>query len=299
MNSPTHRSRIWLGVLAVFCALSLGCRPGAPALQEQSSTPTVKPTSESEATTEKSAPESAPAVVSTQAPTPTWEAEPTPPLKPQPTEEVVPPATKSAAAAPSITAPTAKSPNGTKEAATPPVRPHAPEATLESEAKNEPDARFIQVSAGSFHTCGLRADGTITCWGAHGEDERRIDATGLLDSPPGDFSQIDAGHQHSCAIRQDGAVECWGGPPWGEIVGSDAPPEALAAMEAMLAPPEGRFKSLSAGFLFSCGVRADDSAECWGLAVSSFTGALDPPDGEYIAVAAGGFHACGIRTDQP
>ena len=112
------------------------------------------------------------------------------------------------------------------------------------------------------------------------------------------FSQIDAGHQHSCAIRQDGAVECWGGLPLEDIIGSDAPPEAKAAMEAMLAPPEGRFKSLSTGFLFSCGVRIDNSAECWGLAVVGSRGAFAPPDGKYTSVSAGGFHACGIRTDQ-
>ena len=69
-------------------------------------------------------------------------------------------------------------------------------------------------------------------------------------------------------------------------------------MEAMLAPPEGRFKSLSAGFLFSCGVRIDNSAECWGLAVVASRGAFAPPDGKYTSVSAGGFHACGIRTDQ-
>ena len=39
-------------------------------------------------------------------------------------------------------------------------------------------------------------------------------------------------------------------------------------MEAMWAPPEGRFISVSAGFLFSCGVRNDNTAECWGLAAS-------------------------------
>ena len=108
----------------------------------------------------------------------------------------------------------------------------------------DPNSPFIQVSVGLFHSCGLRADGSIVCWGVSGEDERRVEATGLIDSPPGTFSQISAGDLHSCALRQGGTVECWGG----MLVEDDMPPEAKAMMEAMLAPPEGRFISVSAGF---------------------------------------------------
>ena len=122
-----------------------------------------------------------------------------------------------------------------------------------------------------------------------------MEATELLEAPSGRFSQLDAGHKHTCAIRQDGAVECWGRFLRED---DDRDPELKAAMEALVAPPEGRFKSLSAGFLFSCGVRIDNSAECWGLAAAASQGGLGPPDGEYTAVAAGGYHACGIRLDQ-
>ena len=169
-----------------------------------------------------------------------------------------------------------------------------PEATTVASPPQSSSIPFVQVSAGPFHTCGLRADGTIACWGAHGDEERLTESTGLLDSPPGSFSQIDAGHHHSCAIRQDGAVKCWGSM---SIEGDDMPPEGKAMMEAMWAPPEGWFISVSAGFLFSCGVRDDNTAECWGLA-ASFSDALTPPEGEYTSVSVGGFHACGIRTDQ-
>ena len=169
-----------------------------------------------------------------------------------------------------------------------------PEATTVASPAQSSSIPFVQVSAGPFHTCGLRADGTIACWGAHGDEERLTESTGLLDSPPGSFSQIDAGHHHSCAIRQDGAVKCWGSM---SIEDDDMPPEEKAMMEAMWAPPEGWFISVSAGFLFSCGVRDDNTAECWGLA-ASFSDALTPPEGEYTSVSVGGFHACGIRTDQ-
>ena len=67
-----------------------------------------------------------------------------------------------------------------------------PEATTVASPPQSSSIPFGQVSAGPFHTCGLRADGTIACWGAHGDEERLTESTGLLDSPPGSFSQIDA-----------------------------------------------------------------------------------------------------------
>ncbi len=78
-----------------------------------------------------------------------------------------------------------------------------PEVTTVARPARRSSIPFIQVSAGFHHTCGLRADGSIICWGASGEDERLIGATGLIDSPPGSFSQISAGDPHSCALRQD------------------------------------------------------------------------------------------------
>ncbi len=226
-------------------------------------------------------------------PTPTRETEPlhTPPLQtvehatPLPTAPYAggePPAVPTTAPSQETTKATTLPAPGSRTGVTPEIRP-----------AGHPNSQFVQVSVGRSHSCGLRADGSIVCWGVSGEDERRVGATGLIDSPTGTFSQISAGDLHSCALRHDGTVECWGEI---EDIFQDAPPEAKATIEAVLAPPEGRFISVSAGFQFSCGVRIDNSAECWGLAVVA--GAPTPPDGKYTSVSAGGFHACGIRIDQ-
>ena len=65
-----------------------------------------------------------------------------------------------------------------------PISTKQPEATTEVRPAGHSSIPFIQVSAGAHHTCGLRADGDIVCWGAHGDDERLTESTGLLDSPP-------------------------------------------------------------------------------------------------------------------
>ena len=142
------------------------------------------------------------------------------------------------------------------------------------------------VSAGRWHSCGLRTDDTVECWGA--------DDDGQATAPEGSFSAVSAGNRHSCGLRTDSAVECWG--TWTVMAGQRPPREASARCRqaagtvAGCAPtppsnagdrsddgqataPGGSFSSVSAGTWHSCGLRTDNTVECWG------TGPLWPDDG--------------------
>ena len=61
---------------------------------------------------------------------------------------------------------------------------------------------YRQVSAGASHTCALKADNTLACWG--GNDY------GQATPPAGAFQQVSAGGYQSCGIRADGFMACWG-----------------------------------------------------------------------------------------
>ena len=164
---------------------------------------------------------------------------------------------------------------------------------------------FMQLSAGMHHTCGLRVDQTIICWGPRGADERLTETVGLIDAPTGRFSQVSAGASGSCAVRLDGRLECWGRANIRlnhDI--KDIPPDAEASSElrafekAVHGPPDGQFRQVSVGgFLSSCGVRTDGRLKCWGIWSHSSPGEFGPPDGEFTSVSVGDFHACAIRTD--
>ena len=132
-----------------------------------------------------------------------------------------------------------------------------------------PAGGFKTVSAGVNHSCGIRSDGTAVCWGFNG--------SGQADAPTGGFKTVSAGEYHSCGIRSDGTVVCWGSNEYGRV---DA--------------PTGGFKTVSASRFFSCGIRSQGTVVCWG---QNWAGQAGAPTGDFETVSAGDYHSCGIRSD--
>src|SRR6185436_17616946 len=72
------------------------------------------------------------------------------------------------------------------------------------------------VSLGSFHSCGVRKNGSLWCWGGNGNAQVGIGSAGTNERAPlrvgdrSDWVTVAAGHQHTCAIRADGTLWCWG-----------------------------------------------------------------------------------------
>ena len=131
--------------------------------------------------------------------------------------------------------------------------------------------KFATVSAGFFHTCGLKTDGTIACWGSHGSGEYA--------PPSGTFTSVSAGSSYTCGVRSDGGVVCWG---------------PLISKVGGATPHAGQFTAVSAGQDHVCAVGVDGAISCWG---SKYYGQAAPPEGRFAAVSAGGQHSCGITIE--
>ena len=134
---------------------------------------------------------------------------------------------------------------------------------------NAPAGPFSAVSAGNNHTCGLRTNGEIECWG--------YNSSGQSDAPAGRFTAVAAGWLHNCAIRESGEIECWGSNEYGL---SDA--------------PAGRFTAVAAGSLHTCAIRTNGEIACWGENAQGLMS--NTPAGPFSAVSAGYSHNCAIRT---
>ena len=158
----------------------------------------------------------------------------------------------------------ATEPVATPAPTAPPVATPAPTAP-----PTPPEDSFVSVSAGGYHTCGLRSDGSVACWGS--------DLHGRSTPPVGSFVSVSAGDLHTCGVRSDGSVACWGNNYRGKST-----------------PPVGSFDSVSAGWDHTCGVKSDGSVACWG---DNFLRKATPPVGSFDSVSGGGHHTCGVRSD--
>ena len=141
-----------------------------------------------------------------------------------------------------------------------------------------PTGRFSAVSAGRYHSCGLRESGAIECWITGDptlDPAARINDDGWLAAPTGSFSAISTSETQACAIRKSGEIVCWG-------------PEHDGQTDA----PAGRFSAVSVTSYQSCAIRDTGAIVCWG---GNTDGESSPPAGSFTAVAAGGEHTCAIR----
>ena len=156
-----------------------------------------------------------------------------------------------------------------EEATEPIATPTAAPRATSTPRPTPPASSFVSVSAGWYHTCGVRSDGSVACWGS---------GVAGRDTPPaGSFLSVRAGQWHTCGVRSDGSVACWGDNEDGQS-----------------APPAGSFVSVSVGGDHTCGVRSDGSVACWG---SDEYGQATPPAGSFLSVNAGGEHTCGVKSN--
>lgn len=76
----------------------------------------------------------------------------------------------------------------------------------------------VAIAAGGAHTCALRANGDVKCWGSIDYGQVGTGSIGLSIAAPAptlggvvsDAVAITAGGQHTCALKRNGSVQCWG-----------------------------------------------------------------------------------------
>jgi alpha-tubulin suppressor-like RCC1 family protein len=151
-----------------------------------------------------------------------------------------------------------------------------------------------QVSAGSFHSCAVKGDDTVTCWGTNF----------TRNAPVGTFRSVSAGAWGHVRDQRHDTVTCWGKDYTGtqfvaatQPRGAPAPPSGEDVEGALDAPP-GAFKQVSAGVRYACAIATDDTLACWGR--DQF-GESDPPAGKFKQVSSSRdfylTHTCGVRAD--
>jgi alpha-tubulin suppressor-like RCC1 family protein len=124
---------------------------------------------------------------------------------------------------------------------------------------------FAQVATGSSHTCALRGNGRVMCWGMNnfgqlGDGTLNNSAT-ARDTGLTNAIAVDVGSNHSCALLVDGRVSCWGRNDFGQADGTTAPRTTPTIVSAIA---QGEAVAVTAGFQHTCVLRSTGGVRCWG-----------------------------------
>lgn len=174
------------------------------------------------------------------------------------------------------------------------------------------------VSVGQYHTCALKSDHTVACWGLNSAGQigdGTISSGVSLDKPTPTatsvlttVSALTSASQYNCAL-QSGSAYCWGNTPLGQ---KTTPTLATGLTD---------LTSIAAGFAHVCAVRAGGTAVCWGdnslsqlgrgesvigspsssstpAPVQVSAGASTTDLTGVVAVSAGQYHSCALLTDK-
>ncbi|HWB80873.1 MAG TPA: hypothetical protein VG755_38185 [Nannocystaceae bacterium] len=166
-----------------------------------------------------------------------------------------------------------------------------------------------RVATGMYHSCGLRSDGTVKCWGDNAEGQigdgtlvDRNSAT-LVAGLAGAIDVV-AGGDHSCALVDDGTARCWGRNATGQL--GDDGASGIRSSTPVVVQNLGDATQLAASEENTCALRSNGTAVCWGgnsygqigdgtytasdvpVAVSGLTNA--------VAIDASRYHVCALGS---
>ncbi len=122
------------------------------------------------------------------------------------------------------------------------------------------------LAAGESHTCALRRDGSVMCWGSNAQGAVGVAGEGTQASPvvvggAGPAVRIAAGYHHTCVVRRDRSLVCWGENTTCQLgVGSFQAPRG-----PQLVPRAGPVAELGPAGMHTCVVRPDTTVRCWGF----------------------------------
>ena len=183
------------------------------------------------------------------------------------------------------------------------------------------------IVTGGSHSCALRDDEELVCWGRNHEGQLGIDNSlnadwylsennieTLIAQLPFAPVQLDLGGSHSCAVLANGRVSCWGTGASGRLgygdiqdQGDDEPPGDTVQL-GPVTPVQ-----VTTGDEHTCALLQGGEVMCWGEGADGRLGYGNterigdnelPADAGYVdvggpvrAITAGKQHTCALRND--
>jgi alpha-tubulin suppressor-like RCC1 family protein len=150
---------------------------------------------------------------------------------------------------------------------------------------------IASLGMGTAHTCLVKTDGSLWCWGdnTHGElgdgtTMPRLTPTRVSFPPNVKIMQVEAGETHTCALDADGGVWCWGENAVGQLGAGKDDSHVPVQVSVMAGDPPAPLKvtDLGLGGKHTC-VVADHRVFCFGENSDGQCG-VDPAVGDDVLV---------------
>lgn len=141
----------------------------------------------------------------------------------------------------------------------------------------------VQVSAGSYHTCAVRTDGTLWCWGPNTLGEVgdgtivERDLPVLVSSLGASVARVSAGGNYTCAVKTDGTLWCWGITNDGRLGNGATTGQGCYRSECEPSPMQvtslgASAVRVSAAWRAACARKIDGTLWCWGTTQDGLLG---------------------------
>ena len=163
------------------------------------------------------------------------------------------------------------------------------------------------IAAGESHTCAVKFDQSVYCWGRNDDGGQLGDGTTMSRNVPvpvktlgvgSGVVSVSTGALHTCATRNDGAVLCWGWNGDGQL--GDGSTVQRLVPGFTLRTGIG-VSQVNAGFKHTC-ARVENDAFCWGdniwgqigdgTRTERFFPTLVDLSASIDSIAVGSFHSC-------
>jgi len=125
-----------------------------------------------------------------------------------------------------------------------------------------------RLTAGVEHTCGIRQDGTLWCWGNNLYFQLGIGSAAPDQPAPAqvgvdtNWARVSGGTQHTCGVRTDGTLWCWGRASSFQL--GLGPEVAGAVRDPTRVGTDTDWVDVDCGYIHTCGTKRDGTIYCWG-----------------------------------
>lgn len=167
---------------------------------------------------------------------------------------------------------------------------------------------WAHVGVGGYASCGIKKTGELWCWGQNslGQINPAAPTTMSYAAPQRvgtdtDWVEVVGGHDHLCGRKQSGAIHCQGSNRRGQAAGAFASHQPLTRVGTDV------FSGLTAGEDFTCALKADGTAYCWGNDADaqlgqrrlglSLSARVIGTETTWSQVSLGRNHTCALKTD--